>query len=70
MTLRPTAGDRYPDRGDGFGDVGEPSRPWDPGDRTIMGLGFALFRLYQGVLSEQEIAARFEEVTKASAPKQ
>jgi hypothetical protein len=58
------AGDRYPDRGDGFGDVGEPSRPWDPGDRTIMGLGFALFRLYQGVLSEQEIAARFEEVTK------
>ena len=64
------AGDRYPDRGDGFGDVGEPSRPWDPGDRTIMGLGFALFRLYQGVLSEQEIAARFEEVTKASVPKQ
>ena len=64
------AGDRYPDRGDGFGDVGEPSTPWDPGDRTIMGLGFALFRLYQGVLSEQEIAERFEVVTKPSVPKQ
>jgi hypothetical protein len=64
------AGDRYPDRGDGFGDVGEPPRPWDPGDRTIMGLGFSFFRLYQGVLSEQEIAERFEAVTKPSAPKQ
>lgn len=64
------AGDRYPDRGDGFGDVGEPSRPWDPGDRTIMGLGFSLFRLYQGVLSEQEIAQRFQEVTTPSVAKQ
>ena len=64
------AGDRYPDRGDGFGDVGEPSRPWDPGDRTIMGLGFSLYRLYQGVLSEKEIAERFEVVSKPAAPKQ
>ena len=64
------AGDRYPDRGDGFGDIGEPSRPWDPGDRKIMGLGFSLFRLYQGVLSEQEIAERFEVVTKSATPKQ
>ena len=64
------AGDRYPDRTDGFGNVGEPARPWDPADRTIMGLGFSLFRLYQGVLSEQEIAQRFEEVTKPSVAKQ
>ena len=54
------AGDRYPDRGDGFGDVGEPISPWDPADRTIVGLGYSLFRLYQGVLSEKEIADSYQ----------